>query len=151
MRSVASLSATPGARLKEIVTAGSWPRCVTLSGPIFRSEPRHRIQGHQLAGFERAHVKQEKRRRVFLVLRGSTSRITGILRVIGVYIVETSREPKALKRVSSICSAVIPSVAALSRLIFTRHLRGCSPVNPTSRPAVRARPAFFVAKSAATL
>ena len=32
-RSTASPSDTPGARLNEMVTEGSWPRCVIRSGP----------------------------------------------------------------------------------------------------------------------
>ena len=33
-RSTASPSATPGSRLKESVTAGSWPEWSTVSGPM---------------------------------------------------------------------------------------------------------------------
>ena len=37
--STAVPSATLGARLKEMVTAGSWPRCETVIGPTLRVVP----------------------------------------------------------------------------------------------------------------
>ena len=64
----ASPKATPGLRLKEMVTDGSWPRWLTVSGPTPGRELGHGVQGHQLPGGG-ADVEQGERGRVPLVLR----------------------------------------------------------------------------------
>src|SRR5439155_1719281 len=62
----ASLSDTPGWRLNEIVTAGSWPRCVTVRGPIVgvRRATEYRDELARL----RPHVEQGELGGVALVL-----------------------------------------------------------------------------------
>ena len=63
----ASLSETPGRRLKESVTAGSWPRWATAERPDVlreRREPRERDEGARLG----SHVERGERGRIELVL-----------------------------------------------------------------------------------
>ena len=62
----ASPSETPGVRLNEMVTAGSWPRWLTVSGPTRAPEARHRVERHQLAGA--ASARRGRRQRVGLAL-----------------------------------------------------------------------------------
>ena len=49
----ASPSATPGLRLKEMVTAGSWPRWLTVSGPTVRVSLATAFRGTSLPELER--------------------------------------------------------------------------------------------------
>ncbi len=48
--STASPRATPGLRLKDRVTEGSWPVWLMVSGPRLLVQGGHAVQGHQLAG-----------------------------------------------------------------------------------------------------
>jgi len=51
--STAWLRATPGARLNEIVTDGSWPRCVMVSGPMVGVSRATELSGTSLPEDER--------------------------------------------------------------------------------------------------
>ena len=63
----ASPSAMPGFRLNESVTDGSWPVCVTDSGPVAEADRGERGQRHELAR-DRPHVEQLDRGGVRLEL-----------------------------------------------------------------------------------